>query len=56
VSLVELDRAVLTRALHPFPVPVRTLDALHLATAGYLQQRGGDVRVATYDPRMAGVA
>ncbi len=56
VSLVELDRAVLTRALQPFPVPARTLDALHLATAGYLQQRGGDVRVATYDARMARVA
>ena len=56
VSLVELDPAVLTRALQPFPVPARTLDALHLATAGYLQQKGGDVRVATYDARMARVA
>ena len=56
VSLVELDPAVLTRALQPFPVPARTLDALHLATACYLQQKGGDVRVATYDARMADVA
>jgi predicted nucleic acid-binding protein len=56
VSLVELAPAVLTRALQPFPVPARTLDALHLATACYLQDKGADVRVATYDKRLAGVA
>ena len=58
VSLVELDRTVLTRALQPFPfpMPTRTLDALHLASASYLRERGADVRVATYDERMAGAA
>ncbi len=56
VSLVELDRTVLTRALQPFPMPTRTLDALHLATASYLRERGADVLVATYDDRMAGAA
>lgn len=34
------------------PAPVRTLDALHLASAGYLRERGADVRVAAYDERM----
>ncbi len=56
VSLVELDRTVLTRALQPFPMPTRTLDALHLASASYLRERGADVRVATYDERMAEAA
>jgi hypothetical protein len=32
VSLVELAPNVLARALEPFPSPVRTRDALHLAT------------------------
>ena len=32
VALVELAPPVLERALEPFPVPVRTLDALHLAS------------------------
>ena len=56
VSLLALDPAVLTRALQPFPKPTRTLDALHLASASYLRERGADVRVATYDERMAGAA
>jgi predicted nucleic acid-binding protein len=30
VALLELVRPVLARALEPFPVAVRTLDALHL--------------------------
>lgn len=42
---------VVDRAMDPFPVPVRTLDALHLATARFAQ-RLGDVRLATYDARM----
>jgi len=56
VSLIELDPAVLGRALQPFPVPTRTLDALHLASASWLRERGADVRVATYDRRLAGGA
>lgn len=33
VDLLELDRIVKTRAMESFPVPVKTLDALHLASA-----------------------
>ena len=36
IALLELSPPVLTRALGAFPVPVRTLDALHLASADYL--------------------
>ncbi len=33
LELVHLSRLVLARAAQPFPVPLGTLDALHLATA-----------------------
>jgi len=56
VSLVELAPAVLARALEPFPFPVRTLDALHLATAHFLASHRQRVTLATYDDRMRGCA
>ncbi len=56
VSLLDLGPEVLTRALQPFPTPTRTLDAMHLASASYLRERGGEVSVATYDDRMAHAA
>ena len=56
LDLVELSPVVLTRALEPFPQPVRTLDALHLATAEYLRVAGSPARLATYDRRMRDVA
>jgi predicted nucleic acid-binding protein len=55
-DLVEMTPAVLVRATEPFPVPLRTLDALHLATADYLRTQGMRLRVATYDARMAAAA
>ena len=56
VALAELSPVVLERALEPFPAPVRTLDALHLATAAYLRRQGQPVQLATYDERMAEAA
>jgi predicted nucleic acid-binding protein len=56
VSLVELVPAVLARALEPFPVPVRTLDALHLATAHHLVAARQRVQIATFDDRLARAA
>jgi predicted nucleic acid-binding protein len=52
MTLFELAPEVLSRALEPFPVPVRTLDALHLATISYIADQGRPVEVATYDQRM----
>ncbi len=52
IAFVELHASVLSRVLQPFPVPVRTLDALHLATAGFLRERGHELRLASYDARM----
>jgi len=56
VALLELMPPVLARALEPFPAPVRTLDALHLASAEFLRQREPTVRLATYDGRQAAAA
>ncbi len=52
LSMLGLERPVLARALEPLPLPVRTLDAIHLASADFLRRQGQDVTVATYDARM----
>jgi predicted nucleic acid-binding protein len=52
VALVELSPPVLARALEPFPKPVRTLDALHLAAMDFLQKQGQVVNLASYDDRL----
>lgn len=56
VALLELSPLVLSRALEAFPVPVRTLDGLHLASVDYLHRRGQAVELATYDRRMSDAA
>ncbi len=56
VSLVELAPTVLARALEPFPAPVRTLDALHLATAQFLVAQRQKLALATYDERLRACA
>lgn len=56
VNLVEMSPAVLARALRPFPAPVRTLDALHLATMGFLRGQGLAPALASYDRRLAAAA
>lgn len=56
LAFVELARPVLARALEPFPTPVRTLDALHLATADFLRAQGVDLALATYDERQLAAA
>jgi hypothetical protein len=56
VALIELAPPVLTRALEPFPRPVRTLDALHLASIEFLRARAQSVELASYDDRLAACA
>ncbi len=56
VSLVDLSAPVLARALLPFALPVRTLDALHLATMDFLRAQGQTLALATYDQRLAAAA
>jgi hypothetical protein len=52
ISLIDLTQAVLARALEPFPIPVRTSDGLHLATAEFLRARGDDIELASYDRKL----
>lgn len=52
VALVELATPVLARALDQFPIPVRTLDALHLASIEFLRVRQRQVELASYDARL----
>lgn len=56
LAFLELAPPVLSRALDPFPVAVRTLDALHLASAVFLASQGVDIQVASYDSRMLAAA
>ncbi len=56
VAMLELVPSVLARALDAFPGPLRTLDALHLASCIYLIDHGQAVSLASYDRRMSDVA
>ena len=56
IALMELQPFVLQRALEPFPTPVRTLDALHLASLEFLRTNGQAVTLASYDERMTTAA
>jgi predicted nucleic acid-binding protein len=52
LNLLELSPPILVRALAPFPKPVRTLDALHLASMEFLRGLGQKVECASYDARL----
>ena len=56
LAWLELTPVVLARALEPWPIPVRTLDALHLASLLFLSNHGQDVMLASYDDRMIAAA
>ncbi len=56
IALVELSPPVLLRALEPFRNPVRTLDALHLASMDFLRRQGQRISVASYDGRLIDAA
>jgi hypothetical protein len=56
VAFLELARPVLVRALDPFPTPVRTLDALHLASMDFLRSQGQRIELATYDAKLGAAA
>jgi hypothetical protein len=56
IDLVELTQDSLRRTLRPYPVLVRTLDGLHLATMAYLREQGETVELASYDNRLLAAA
>ena len=52
-ELIRANRAVLDRAGDPFPTLIRTLDAVHLASALLLHEREPSIRFATHDEELA---
>ena len=56
LALIELSPPVLARALEPYPKPVRTLDALHLASMDFLRKQRQSVTLASYDGRLVAAA
>ena len=52
-ELIRVNRAVLERAAAPFPTQIRTLDALHLASALLMRTRHPALRFATHDEELA---
>jgi predicted nucleic acid-binding protein len=52
-GILAVSPEILDRAGRPFPVePIRTLDAIHLATAGLLGERPQLVTIVTRDRRV----
>ena len=49
---IELEPLV----LEPFPTPVRTLDALHLASIEFMRSRHQTVELLSYDERLTAAA
>jgi uncharacterized protein len=57
LTLVAVTRPVLTRAAHPFPTPLGTFDAIHLATALLLKDRApSPPAFATHDAALSQAA
>ena len=56
IAMIEMVGPVLTRALQPFPVPVRTLDAIHLSALEFIRAQKQSVALASYDERLVAAA
>ena len=56
VAMIEMVGPVLERALQPFPVPVRTLDAIHLSALEFVRAQKQNVQLASYDERLLSAA
>jgi hypothetical protein len=56
IGMVEMTRSVLAKALEPLPIPLRTLDSLHLATMDFVRAQGETVELASYDNRLLAAA
>ena len=52
IDLLEMSRQIKQRAMDPFPVNVRTLDALHVATALLVGEAAGGVVLFSHDEGM----
>lgn len=55
-ELVAVDRRILRRAAEPMPTALRTLDAIHVASALAVRTRTASLALATHDDEMATAA
>lgn len=55
-TLARIDDSVLIRAADPFPTLIRTLDAIHLATADLARRTFKDLAFATHDQELGTAA
>jgi hypothetical protein len=56
IAMIEMVGPVLARALRPFPIPVRTLDAIHLSALEFIRDQKQSVELASYDERLIAAA
>ncbi len=56
VAIIEMVGPVLARALQPFPVQVRTSDAIHLSALEFIRAQKQSVELASYDERLVAAA
>lgn len=57
IEWIEMAPDILMRSLSPFPVAVRTLDGLHLATLDHITSRQRvEATLASYDRRLLAAA
>jgi hypothetical protein len=56
IAMIEMVGPVLARALRPFPIPVRTLDAIHLSALEFIRDQKQSVELASYDERLVAAA
>ncbi len=56
IGLTAMTELILARALEPWPISIRTLDALHLATIEFLRSQSEAAELASYDNRLLAAA
>jgi predicted nucleic acid-binding protein len=56
IQLIEMTPTVLSRASRAFPLSIRTLDSLHLATVQHLREPGQEIALASFDMRLLSAA
>jgi predicted nucleic acid-binding protein len=56
IAMLEPIRPVVSAIFEPMVRGLRTLDAIHLASMKFLIDESQEVRLATYDRRLAGIA
>jgi hypothetical protein len=56
IQFIDPSPTILARAIDPFPIQVRTLDSIHLATLFYVRSQGTDAELASFDRRMNAAA